>query len=151
VATTLRFGEAADLVDEIIPRTVEQMAESLQTAFAANENPQTVVDAGAELLAYDVVESVNNILKSIFRAAVWTGIPGTAKEAGAKFVTEARKSIVKEAGRVGKNVGPGITKWAKRAALVGVGSTGGMPLFHWIASNYPEAFAWLESIVKLVL
>jgi hypothetical protein len=106
------------------------------------------VDAGAELLAYDVVESVNNILKGIFRAAVWTGIPGTAKEAGAKFVTEARKSIVKEAGRVGKNVGPGITKWAKRAAVV---ATGGKPLFHWIASNYPEAFAWLESIVKLVL
>jgi hypothetical protein len=40
VATTLRFGEAADLVDEIIPRTVEQMAESLQTALAANEVPK---------------------------------------------------------------------------------------------------------------
>jgi hypothetical protein len=45
VATTLRFGEAADLVDEIIPHTVEQMVESLQTALAAKEDPEAVAVA----------------------------------------------------------------------------------------------------------
>ena len=109
------------------------------------------MEAGAELLAYDVVESVNNILKSIFRAAVWTGIPETVKEASTKFAAEARKSVVKEAGRLGKNVGPGVTKWIRRSAAVGVGSAGGPPLFHWIVLNYPDAFAWLSSVIKLVL
>jgi hypothetical protein len=154
MAATLRFEETADLVDEIIPHTVEQMADSLRTALAANsETPDAAIEAGAELLAYDVVESVNNILKSIFQAAIWTGIPSTLKKASAKFGDEASKSIINEAGRLGKNVGPALTKWARRTVKVGIGTGGtyyfGKPLILWVASNYPEAFSWLTPVTRL--
>jgi hypothetical protein len=87
IAAALRFEEATNFVDGIIPRSVEQMAESLGAALTANsENANTAIDAGAELLAYDVVESVNNILKSIFQVAIWTGIPTTLSKAGANSV-----------------------------------------------------------------
>jgi hypothetical protein len=130
------------------------MAESLGAALTANsENPNAAIDAGAELLAYDVVESVNNILKSIFQVAIWTGIPSTLSKAGAKFGAEANKSIVTEAGRLGKNVGPALTKWARRAVKTGIGTGSsyyyGKPLILWLTSNYPEAFSWLAPITKL--
>jgi hypothetical protein len=153
LATTLRFEEANTLIDPAIPEAVEGLAQTLKAALTANsENPEAAVKAGLELLAYDVVESVNNILKSIFEVAIWTGIPTTLKKAGAKFNTEAQKSIITEAGRIGKHVGPTITKWAKRTAYATIATTGhhyyGKPLLLWLAANYSDAFSWLVPIVK---
>jgi hypothetical protein len=72
------------------------------------------MEAGCDLLAYDVVESANNIVKGILQAGIRARLSGTMKKASMGFSTEAEKSIVSEAKRLGKNVGLGLTNLTRR-------------------------------------
>lgn len=151
----LRVGEAEELVDPALPQTLEQVAQSLRTTIpSTNEQADEIIQAGQELLAYDLVESVNNILKSIFQAAIWMRITSTAKEAGNAFTNEALKSVVGEAERLGKNVGPALSRWTRRLTIGAVGTIGyqiaGKPLVVWLATNYPVTFKWLEQVIHFL-
>ena len=150
VAAALRRDEAKDLVDPAIPQTLVEVAEPLRTKALTNaELSKEIIEAGQELLAYDLIESANNILKGIFQAAIWTRISDAAKDAGDAFTDEALKSVVAEAKRLGKNVGPALSKWTRRLILGGVGSAAyyiaGQPFIVWLLTNFPQAFKWLES------
>ncbi len=142
VKDLLRVEEAEDLVDQAIPQTLEQVAQPLTII---NEPSEDLIEARKELLAYDLLESVNNILKALFQAAIWVRISATAKEAGGAFTTEARKSIIKEAGRLGKRVGPALSKWTRRLALGTIGyQIAGKSLIVWLVANFPATFKWIE-------
>jgi hypothetical protein len=156
VAAALRRDEADDLVDPAIPKTLVEVAEPLRPASLTNaELSKEIIEAGQQLLAYDLIESTNNILKGIFQAAIWARIADTAKDAGEAFADEALKSIVVEAKRLGKNVGPALSKWIRRLILGGVGGAAyyiaGQPFIVWLLANYPEAFKWIESAARFLL
>jgi hypothetical protein len=147
IAVVLRSDEAKELVDPAIPKTLAVVAEPLQRATPANnELPKDIIEAGEELLAYDLVESINNILKGIFQAAIWVRISATVKEAGDAYTEAALRSVVTEAKRLGKNTGPALSKWTRRLILGGTSYyIAGKPLIVWLMENYPQAFKWLES------
>jgi hypothetical protein len=146
-ADALRGEEAADVIDPAIPQALEKLAEPLHAAG----NELDLIEAGCDLLAYDVVESVNNIVKSILHAAIWARLSGTMERASAGFGTEAEKSIVAEAKRLGKKVGPGLTKLTRRLVLgTGGYQFAGKPLVIWLVSKYPEAFHWLKPVAAFL-
>jgi hypothetical protein len=71
-ADAIRGEEAADIIDPAIPQALEKLAEPLHSAG----NELDFIEAGCDLLAYDVVESVNNIVKGILQAAIWARLSG---------------------------------------------------------------------------
>jgi hypothetical protein len=148
MTTAMRIEEALEVFAPELPQALEQLAESLDRV--ASDDWQTVIESGNDLLAYDVLESVNNILKGAFRALLWTKIPATLGEAAHKFNDAARKSVVHESERLGKGVGPALTKWGKRAFVVGVPAYLGHPLLPWLAANYPHQFSWLTPLLELL-
>ena len=152
VAAILRVEEAEDFIDPTIPQALLQVAEPLRTSLSGrNELSEDTIEDGKELLAFDVVESANNVLKAIFQAAIWERIWTTAKEAATAFGTEAHKSIIKEAARLGKNIGPALTKWTTRFVMgAGAYRIAGKPLIIWLVTNYPEAFKWLEQVLHFL-
>ena len=151
-AVVLRSDEAKELVDPAIPQTLAEVAEPLRkTTPTNNELPKDMIEAGQELLAYDLVESINNILKGIFQAAIWSRIYATAKEAGNAYTEAALKSIVTEAKQLGKHTGPALSKWTRRLILGGTGYyIAGKPLIVWAVANYPIAFNWVESAIHFL-
>jgi hypothetical protein len=52
------------------------------------------------------------------------------------YADEARKRLVKEARRLGKETGPAVTKWVKRA-LYGGGALAALMQFHWLEAIKP--------------
>jgi hypothetical protein len=55
------------------------------------------------------------------------------------YADEARKSLVKEAQQLGKETGPAVTKWVKRA-IYGGGALAAL------MQAFPTTFHWLEAI-----
>ncbi len=152
VAAALRRDEAKDLIDPAIPQTLVEVAEPLRTnSLIRAETSKDIIEAGQELLAYDLMESINNILKGIFQAAIWTRISDKVSEAGGAFTDEALESIVAEARRLGKDVGPALSKWTRRLILGGAAYyIAGQPFIVWLLGNYPEAFKWLEFAARFL-
>lgn len=66
-ARALRHEEVAALVDPTVPQALEHLAGPLQATGEPSEN---VIEVGKEELAFDLVESVNNILKRIAENAL---------------------------------------------------------------------------------
>ncbi|WP_400767451.1 hypothetical protein [Methylosinus sporium] len=160
-AEALREDEAAQFVEQEIAAIVSEMASRLAAQRDAQAERFDPIAAGADLLAEDLVASIDNVLKTIAEAAISTknGVAGTAKRAGKNFASHAEKSIVKEAGKLGDGVGPELTKWAKRA-LIGVpvtsagyiGVKGGaialtiQKLMH----QFPQIEEWLRPILDFL-
>lgn len=153
-ASALRDEEAKEFVDPAIPAALEELSAPLQSGL-----PKDFIEAGKEELAYDVIESLNNILKLIATAALWgwqAGKPGatwisdTAKQGKTEFLSEARKSVVNEFEQAGKAVGPGVRKLLSRALKFGGAYAGGKPLLVWLVANYPSIFGWLEPVVNFL-
>jgi hypothetical protein len=71
VANALRSENVNDLVDPAIPEALEQLTLPIKTA---GNKRIDVSERGESLLAYDVVESVNNTLKRIAEAVLETRI-----------------------------------------------------------------------------
>ncbi len=155
VATALRDDEAAAFTDPAIPQTLENLAEPLQ---AAGEDYQDNIEAGKQELALDVVESVSNIFKRIAEGAlaakaiggiVVGSVGSTLRDAGADYARGAGKGIKRAAKRQGPKDGEKAFKWLRRAVIAaggyGVGAALGLPQ---LIAAYPQAFAWLQALLK---
>jgi hypothetical protein len=133
ILEAMRDADAQEFIDAVIPDALAMLVSSL-TDPAKNEGTFDAVEAGMKLLAADVLESINNILKRIVEAVLaaksklasfLNGIGSAAKEAIKQYGEKARQSIIKEAGRLGDETGPAITKLAKCLF--------GLALLHWLA------------------
>jgi hypothetical protein len=127
--------------------------------IAEDDGRQDVIEAGKELLAADLVESVNNILKPIAEAALPLATTA-ARRAGSiagktakSYADGIEKGAVAEAKKVGKTHGAAIVKWLNR--LVVTGSLGGAGYGSFVGlskliAQYPEAFQWLPHVLKFL-
>ena len=82
-------------------------------------------------------------------------ISETTKEVAEGWGKEARKSVVKEAKSMGRDVGPALRKWMRRLAVGGAGGggllMGGKSLVAWLAATYPLIFDWLQAATAFFL
>jgi hypothetical protein len=69
-ANALREAEAPEFVDAAVPVALDDLSQALQQLSGHAETPLDAVEAGTELLAADLIESVNNVLKPIAEAAL---------------------------------------------------------------------------------
>jgi hypothetical protein len=160
-ATALRNEEAAVLVDPSIPQALEHLAAPLQAMTPFDiEAHEDVIGAGNDLLAYDALESVNNILKRIAEKALSAktlaggaarGVGSTLSEAGTGYARGIGTGFKRAAKRQGPKDGEKLFKWLRRAVLAGggltVGSALGLPQ---LIAAYPQAFAWLERLAGFI-
>jgi hypothetical protein len=155
----LRDEDAREFINPSVPTALQMLQAPLQPPGESDmDRPPLANEQIRPGLAEDVVESINNIAKraveavlasnaAIERTAKSTaavkrktgGLRGTAKELASGYAVEARKSLVKESKRLGKETGPAVTKWATRTILGGGAITVLMQAF-------PTAFHWLEAI-----
>jgi hypothetical protein len=139
---------------------LESLNAPLAPAIARDGQPLDPIEAGFALLAEDVLESINNILKATAEGLLVCATPGiaaaraigsAAKETAAGFASEARKSIVDEGKRLGKGTGPALTKWGKRILFGGSAIAGAMAAAPSLASllvpAFPEKFGWLQPVM----
>ena len=151
----LRDEDAQEFADAAIPNALESLNAPLAPAIAGDGQRLDPFEAGYALLAEDVLESINNILKATAEGllvcatsgkAAAKAIGSTAKETAAEFASEARKSIVDEGKRLGKGTGPALTKWGKRIFFWG--STAAAPsLARLLVHSFPEKFGWLQPVM----
>ena len=117
-ASALRMAEAADFIDPSLPQALDELAGPLLIRIpVSNEPPYDVIKAGNDLLAYDVIESVNNILKRIVEAALKAkaaagsaarGVGSTVGQAAQVYAAGASKGFIQEAKRQGPKDGQQI-------------------------------------------
>jgi serine/threonine protein kinase len=172
-AHSLAAGAASALrdqefVDPALPASLEQLANSLNVPELADGRPaQDVIEAGKELLAADLVESVNNILKRIAEAA----LPAVGKVAatmrdragsvlsktGGGWADGFEKGAAQEAKKIGRVDGARAVRWLHRLAMgvvTGGGILGGGVLAYDaftglsnLIAKYPEVFTWLTRLL----
>uniref|UniRef100_E6VJ69 Uncharacterized protein n=1 Tax=Rhodopseudomonas palustris (strain DX-1) TaxID=652103 RepID=E6VJ69_RHOPX len=144
-AAELRTGDGGQLVDAGVPAALEEIV-------GAAVDWRADLAAGSEQLAEDLLESVNNILKRLSEHALWLKAKAIASDMTSAYGKEARKSLVKEAGKLGKETGPAIGRLLKRIAkvtpFIGGGSAAGYHLLPKLVSQYPAYFGWLEPVLK---
>lgn len=140
-ASALQQGEAASFVDPAIPQALEQLADALPVAKAGAEPPPDAIEAGKELLAADLVESVNNTLKPIAEVAL---------AAAGAYGKGARKGFIEEAKKQGPKDGRAAFKWLRRLAIGGGAGAGSFVALTNLIAKFPEAFGWLERILHLL-
>jgi hypothetical protein len=146
-AIALRQEDAREFVDPILPQIIESLADSLTMAatVGTDDVPKDIIEGGQELLAIDLIESVNNTLKPIAEAAL-----STAADVGTEYAKGVKKGLVRAAKREGPKDGEKLFKWLRRGAIGGgaaaVGwSVGLAPLIQ----KCPEAFGWLLRLLHL--
>lgn len=151
-ARALRDGEATGFVDITIPEALEQLAEPLRAADGVP--PPIAIEAGKELLALDLVESVNNTLKRMAEAALATkavmavrGVGSTLADASADYAKGLGKGFKQAAKKQGPKDGEKVFKWLRR---IMVGTAMGSAVLPSLIARYPEAFAWLEGVIKFL-
>lgn len=155
-ADALRETEAAEFVEQEIASIVSEMASRLAAQRDAETTCVDPIAAGADLLAEDLVTSMENVVKAIAEAAIspMVGVAGTAKRAGKKFASHADKSVVREAGKWGDAVGPALTRWAKRAlpgAKVGGGCGAVALVIDRLTHTFPQIGDWLQHVAACLL
>lgn len=143
IADALRDDDAREFVDAIVPDTLEKVADPLQwpPPDDAREEWRHAIEAGNELLALDVIESINNILKPIAEVAISAG-----RDYGAG-VAEGFKDAAK---KQGPKDGEKAFKWLRRLAIGTVGGGGPAVAISHLIANYPGAFAWLEQVLHFI-
>lgn len=149
-AKALREPELANIVDEAIPAALEELAEM---ADSAAQNP---IELGKDLIVADLLAAIETIAIRIAEAAL-AFKQGTSRIAGKawdEFAKNAEKSIIEQAGKTGKAVGPLLAKWLSRLVKYGLptGSAyvGGTAFLIWLAETFPKWFSWLIPIVKVL-
>jgi hypothetical protein len=170
----LRDKDAEEFIDPAIPQALE----NLQASDAGSAIGGGEIRSGQPLLAEDIVESISNIAKEAFAAALADVVPltfttistiedrtpsttkavrkkvargtgATAKAAASGYADEAQKSIVKEAKRLGKETGPAITRWVKRFVFGSGFTAGGSGLAYLLIHAFPDKFGWLQALMGL--
>jgi hypothetical protein len=152
----LRAPESQIIVDAILPDALRDLSMALADGARRNAERPDPIELGYELLAQDVLESVNNTLKRIAEGALAvTSLAG--KKAGSyakEFGEGADESLRKSSRKAGEAVGPAVVKLLKRSLYVGVGVAGGTlsapTLVTWLTLHYPQMYAWLEPVIAFL-
>lgn len=126
-----------------IPDQLQELAKPL---FTAGEAPAfDSISAGMDLLAEDVLESFNNVLKRIAQGALAFRF-GAEKIAGkgwTGFVKGTEKGVEEAAEKAGKRFGKVLV-----ATLVGTPLVTGAT---WLWTTFPDKFGWLKRIIDLLI
>ena len=160
VADALRSDEAINFIDPAIPNALDQLAGPLLSQIPVGNEPRdNVIEAGSELLAYDVVESVNNILKRIaeeaLNAKALTGIAARGVGsilggAGKDYTEGVGKGFRRAAKKQGPKDGEKLFKWLRRFILTGGTLAGSAVALPHLIAMYPQAFAWLKDLLRFL-
>jgi hypothetical protein len=152
VAKVLREPDAAELVDPVIPQSLEQLAQAapVEASGDPNQLPGDPI-RGGELVALDLMESLNNIFKRIASATLLAKLPGSPlRKAGAKYAAGLGRGFVKEATEQGPKDGQKLFRLLRSVVVGGLATAGsGFGLVQLI-SMYPGIFGWLRPLIKLV-
>ncbi len=156
----LRAPESRIVVDPTLPDALGDLSAKLAAAASRAKGRPDPIELGNELLAQDVLESVNNTMKRIAEGslAAIAGAGKVASFAGKKAGSYAKEfgegaddSLRKSSRKAGESVGPAIVKLLKRslnATVVFAGATvTGPTLAAWLTQHYPPMFSWLESLI----
>jgi hypothetical protein len=157
LSAVLRAPENLNVVDPVLPDALDRIAAPLDLAAQRHEARADPIELGMELLARDVLESVNNTFKLVAELALAAklGAAKAAEFAGKKlgsyatqFGSHADKSLLKSSAQLGDKVGPAIVKLAKWSLRATIGGTvlqsQGPTVAAWLVQHYPQMFSWLE-------
>lgn len=127
VANTLRDENALTFVDPAVPQALEELVAEFNNVEGEFEKKSTTL-AQKELVALDLVESVNNTLKSIAQAATRTVDAANSDRA---------------------------FKWLSVLVSIDVAATsmtmdGAFTIVRLLVSKYPEAFQWLDRLASFL-
>ena len=152
VADALRADEAADIVDPAIPAAVEDLAQAMD-ARSRNAAALDAIEADPDQLAFDTLESINNVLKGLASAAL-KGWEFLSPELGAirNGLADGRKQVVKELRADTKAGYVGAYHWvrrhAKKALAIGAGGSAALFGLPKLIASYPSLFSWLEPVLR---
>jgi hypothetical protein len=153
MARALKDDDARQFVDPALPEAIELLADkTLQPTSSEGSG----ASGAEELLAADLIDSVNNVLKRIAEAAIATTKPlasagaaagATLSKASKGFVTEYGKGLVRGAKKEGKRAGEDTAKWLRRIVFYGgsaaAGAKFGLPA---LIAKFPTIADWLTKI-----
>lgn len=149
-AKALLKEEAPEFVDQAIPDSLEKLAETLSVAASSEESQLDIIEEGSALLAADLIESVNNVLKPIAEVALTA-----ARDYGKGFGKGFKKSAKKQ----GPKDGEKAFRWLRRIAIGaasggavvgGAVGTGSFVALSNLIAKYPDAFAWLGQVLRFL-
>ena len=129
----LREGEARSLIDQVLPSALEALNAPLQWEIEPREKALDPIKSGKLLLAEDIVESVDNILKRIAEAAL------TIKNFGSYYGQKWKEGFAKEALSSAEKDGGKAFIWMKRT-LIGIMT--GTPALALLSQ-----FGWLKPLL----
>ena len=157
LSAVLRAPENLDIVNPVLPDALDRISAPLDLAAQRHEARADPIELGMELLARDVLESVNNTFKLVAELALAAklhtanGAEFAGKKLGSyatQFGRHADQSLLKSSAQLGDKVGPAIVKlakWSVRATIGGaVLQSQGPTLAAWLVQHYPQMFSWLE-------
>ena len=143
VETKIVFGD--ELALEFIAREIPENLEKLAEPLTGQADWRGEIARGGDLLAEDVLESTNNILKRVAELGVAAKgkIDGSFAGAGLKkFQKEFGKSFEKEMGEQGAKFGKRVVKWGLRIL------TASGPAY--LIATFPDKFGWMVEVVKFL-
>ena len=152
----LSRDEATEFIDDLVPHRLGALVTLLAQKLAEQPNaypPENIQD-DLDTLAFDVLESLNNILKRIAQAAVISAeVAGrVAGEAGRKFGRRYAETLPVAAGDYGEKAAKLTVQWLLRFAVVGAASAIGAALGAGVPAatisalivTFPATFGWLK-------
>jgi hypothetical protein len=163
-ANALQEDEARDFVDGPVPAALEELTQTLRQVQDAADVPLDAIAAENELLAADLIESVNNVLKPIAEAALKAAVAAgkalgdtgkTLAEVGQVYAAGVGEGMRKAAKEEGPKDGEKAFKWLRRLAIAGAAGAGaaGAGAFAdlgQLIAKFPQAFEWLERVLHLI-
>jgi hypothetical protein len=141
ISEMLRTKEALEFISRSVPEALDRLSDLLRGPDA-NNDWQQLIDEGAELLALDVIESINNILKPIAEAAL-----KFARDVYWKGFSKGFTNAAKKAAPVH---GEKAFKWLCRLVKYGSGGAVGVTTLSHLVTKYPNAFEWLQRVVDFI-
>jgi hypothetical protein len=132
-----------DFVDPPLPGSLEQLAGAVHVA--TDDGRLDVIEAGMELLAADLIDSVTNILKRLAEVAL--PLAAAAGKRAGSIASKARKALV-------DSFEEGVVAGARRVGKAGGYSpvTGlfGHGRIKLLIAQYPDAFEWLHHVLRFL-
>jgi hypothetical protein len=144
-ASAFRSEGAEEFIDPVIPRALERLAGSLQALDQDLVEVTRHYDPASDNVAFDIVESINNVLKRAAEVALATARTAgkTMQEAGRRYQEEFKTAFLEHAGKSGRRHGEKVINWLNR--VVFFGATAGLAQ---LIGVYPRMFEWLPGLIK---
>ena len=158
-ADVLRLDEAKLFVDPVMATNLEELAK-MASSESNILNATNSSGYASKILAADLVESVNNIFKSIGQIALERAMAiaqaGTAAAVDAydTYRDAFAKGFKTELKKAGRLHGTKAVQWLSRLVLwptaAGVSALGTYTAVWRLMEKFPEAFGWLQQLIALL-